>query len=481
MVNASGSIKRALLMALGLLVALVTLAMAALLYLGIPQNAAGMAAKGVCSAAFVAGRPWQNLLADDVLPASPVLGLISIAVDEKTSSVTAKFANLFARQAVLLAQRGCVLDVAPGSAPAALAKRPGAQVEEKPWPQGEAALPVAQWPPGVDASALQTVVDQSFVGAGDALAANARAVAVVHQGRLLLLRTAPGFASGTPLHGWSMSKTVNGMLMHKLSVDTQLSLDSAVVDAFSPAREPAWVASWRKDERKNIKVSDLLYMRDGLASTEDYDPWGSVPKMLWGQSDVAAFAAQSPAQAAPGARWRYLSATANLMAGVARGRFISDADYWAYPTKALFEPIGASSAVLETDNGGNWVGSSYVWASVGDWARLGQLMLNDGRWGDVQVLPPGWLKLAGTPSTTQGEGLGYGAHSWLIGNTVAGECKGYASVPADTVAMMGHWGQVVAMVPSREAVIVRLGWTFKKSQFDACALVADVLKALPRK
>ncbi|MEI8028626.1 MAG: serine hydrolase [Comamonadaceae bacterium] len=479
MVNASGLIKRALLMALGLLVALVTLAIVALMYLGIPQNAAGMAAKGVCSAAFVAGRPWQKLLADDVLPASPVLGLISIAVDEKTASVTAKFAGLFARQAVLLAQRGCVLDVAPGSASAPLAKRVNPHADQ-PWPQGEAALPVAQWPTGVDVSALQKIVDQAFVGAGDPLAANARGVAVVHKGRLLLLRTAPGFASGTPLHGWSMSKTVNGMLMHKLSVDTQLSLDSAVVDAFSPAREPAWLASWRKDERKNIKVSDLMYMRDGLASTEDYDPWGSVPKMLWGQPDVAAFAAQSAAQAAPGARWRYLSATANLMAGVARGRFISDVDYWTYPSKALFEPIGASSAVLETDSDGNWVGSSYLWASVGDWGRLGQLMLNDGRWGDAQVLPPGWLKLAGTPSTAQGEGQGYGAHSWLIGNPVAGECKATPGVPTDTVAMMGHWGQVVAMVPSREAVIVRLGWTFKKSQFDACAYVAAVLGTLPK-
>jgi CubicO group peptidase (beta-lactamase class C family) len=479
MARASGWIKRVVLLASGMLVALVAFAIVALLYLGIPQNAAGMAAKGVCSAAFVAGRPWQKLLADDVLPASPVLGLISIAVDEKNASVTAKFAGLFARRAVLLAQRGCVLDVAPSGASVALAKRPSAPVE-KPWPQGEAALPIAQWPSGVDASALQKIVDQAFVGAGDPLAANARGVAVVHKRRLLLLRTAPGFASGTPLHGWSMSKTVNGMLMHKLSVDTQLSLDAAVVDAFSPAREPAWLASWRKDERKNIKVSDLLYMRDGLASTEDYDPWGSVPRMLWGQPDVAAFAAQSPAQAAPGARWRYLSATANLMAGVARGRFISDADYWAFPSKALFEPIGASSAVLETDSNGNWIGSSYVWASTGDWARLGQLMLNDGRWGDVQVLPPGWLKRAATPSTAQGEGQGYGAHSWLIGNPVAGECKGYAGVHADTVAMMGHWGQVVAMVPSREAVIVRLGWTFKRSQFDACAFVAEVLGTLPK-
>ena len=477
MAKASGWIKRGLLIVAGLLVALLGLASAALLYFGIPQNAAGMAAKGICSATFVAGRPWQKMLADDVLPASPVLRLISVTVDENSRSVTAKFAGLFARQAVLLPHRGCVLGLAPASPSPPALKRINPEIKQ-PWPQGEAALPVSEWGPGVNADALQKVLDQAFAGAGDPLAANARGVAVIHQGRLLALRTAAGFSPDTPLHGWSMTKTVNGMLMHKLATDTQLPLESPVVDVFPPAREPAWVAAWRADGRKNIKLADLLYMRDGLASTEDYQPWGSVPHMLWGQPNVAAFAAAVPAQAAPGTRWRYLSATANLMAGVARGRFASDADYWAYPAKALFEPIGANNAVMETDSDGNWVGSSYLWASVGDWGRLGQLMLNDGRWGDTQVLPPGWLKRAATPSTPQGEGLGYGAHTWRIGNPVAGECKGHG-LPPDTLSMSGHWGQIVALVPSRQAVIVRLGWTFKRRQFDACAFVAEVLKALP--
>lgn len=479
MAQTSNWIKRGLLTLLGLLLTLVVLTIVALLYLRIPQNAAGMAAKGICSATFVAGRPWQKMMADDVLPASPVLGLISIAVDENAHSVTAKFAGLFARQALLLPQRGCVLDATPtSSAPAAKRVNPHA---DQPWPQGEAALPAAQWGPDVDALALQRVIDQAFVGAGDPLAANARGVAIVHRGRLLVLRSAPGFSPGTPLHGWSMTKTVTGMLLHKLAAETNLSLDSAVVDAFPPAREPAWVAAWRKDGRKNIKVSDLLYMRDGLASTEDYEPWGSVPNMLWGQpNNVAAFAAASPTQAPPGTRWRYLSATANLLSGVARARFPNDADYWAYPAKALFEPIGASSAVLETDTDGNWVGSSYLWARVGDWARLGQLMLDDGRWGQAQVLPPGWLKRASTSSTAQDEGQGYGAHTALIGNPAAGDCKTNSGVPTDTLAMIGHWGQVVAVVPSRDAVIVRLGWTFKSGQFDTCKFVAEVLKALPK-
>ena len=100
-------------------------------------------------------------------------------------------------------------------------------------------------------------------------------------------------------------------------------MDAPVVDAFPQGREPAWAADWRKA----IKVSDLLYMRDGLASTEDYDPWGFVPHMLWGEADMPAWAAKHPVEALAGTRWRYLSTTANLPAEVARGRFDRNAAY----------------------------------------------------------------------------------------------------------------------------------------------------------
>lgn len=442
---------------------------------GIPRNAAGMAAKSVCSAAFVAGRPWQRLMAEDVLPASPALAPIGITVDDGQHTVTARFLGLFARQAQWVPDRGCVLDL---SAPATGAPAPRPAATAQPWPQGTAALSPDQWGPGVDAAALQALAEATFRGAGDPQAANARAMAVVHRGRLLLLRTAPGFDASTPLHGWSMTKTVAGMLAYKLAVETGLPLDTPVVDAFAPGPAPPWVTAWRQDGRAAIRVRDLFHMRDGLANTEDYNPWGSVPKMLWGATDSAAYAAQALLEAPPASRWRYLSQTANLLAAVSRGRLGDEAAYRRYPSAALFEPIGATTATLESDTAGNWVGSSYLWASVGDWARFGQLMLDDGRWGGRQVIPPGWLALAATPATSQGEGRGYGAQTWRIGDPQQGECKGHG-LPPDTLAMIGHWGQVLAMVPSRQAVIVRLGWTFRRQQFDSCAFVAAALRALP--
>jgi CubicO group peptidase (beta-lactamase class C family) len=476
---ANKTIQRALLWALLLLAGLLAFAMIAVVALGIPRNASGMAAKGVCSAAFVAGRAWQNLLADDVLPASPALAPISIQVDTSAKTVTARFAGLFARTARLVPDRGCVLDLDPAPTPAATGTSRPPAPGLQPWPAGDAPLPPDQWGMGVDGNALQKLAQDTFTGAGDPQRANARAMAIVHKGRLLVLRTAPGFEPSTPLHGWSMTKTVAGMLGYKLAIDSGLAFDTPVVDAFAGKRgEPAWLGAWRGDTRRSIKVSDLFYMRDGLSNTEDYDPWGSVPRMLWGHADAPAFAAAAKPEAAPGARWRYLSQTANLLAAVDRYRLGSDAEYWAYPAKALFGPIGATTAVLESDTAGHWVASSYLWASVGDWARFGQLMLADGRWGTQQVLPPGWLAFAMAQSTAQGEGRGYGAHTWRIGDPDSGECKGYG-LPADTIAMSGHWGQVLAMVPSREAVIVRMGWTFRRKQFDSCAFVAAALKALP--
>ena len=45
--------------------------------------------------------------------------------------------------------------------------------------------------------------------------------------------------------------------------------------------------------------------------------------------------------------------------------------------------------------------------------------------------------------------------------------------------MEGHWGQMVAMVPSKDAVVTRMGWTVADDVYDNCQFLADVLAALP--
>jgi CubicO group peptidase (beta-lactamase class C family) len=468
-------VKKVLIGIVSVLGVLVAVVIGALLWFDIPAKASAMAAKTVCSAAFVAGRPTTNdLFTEDVLPASGVLAVVSTDIDEQAHTVTARFLGTFPRTAALVTDRGCVVGL-----PADPTAQPHVPTpQDAPWPLGDAALPESLWR-GVDAAALQSVVDAAMAGAGDAAAANPRGVAVVHDGRLLVSATAPGFPADTGLHGWSMTKTVTGMLFWKLAQDRGLDLATPVVEAFPTGREPAWVADWRTDDRARMTLADLLAMRDGLDNTEDYAITGDVPQMLYAEPDMATWAADRPSAAPPGDRWLYLSATTNILSAVARAQFDSDAEYWAYPRTALFEPIGTQSASLETDTAGTWVGSSYGWASATDWAKLGQLMLDDGRWLGRQVLPAGWRELAGTPAMADGEGHGYGAQTWLPADPIGGECREVAGVPEDTLSMEGHWGQLVAMVPSRDAVVVRLGWTVVDDGFDSCQFIADVLATLP--
>jgi CubicO group peptidase (beta-lactamase class C family) len=454
---------------------LLALLIGLLVFFNIPANAAGMAAKAVCSAAFVAGREpdAEALFADDVLPASPALGLVSTSIDTQELTATAKFLGIISRRASLVADRGCVLDLPPDPTARPYAPPPPSDTA---WPQGEGTVAA-----GDRNAALQQVVSAAFAGAGDVAAANARGVAVVQGGELLALREGQGFTNAA-LHGWSMTKTVGGMLAYDLFARDGVDLGTAVVDAFTryPDREPEWVPGWRTDERRDITIADLVFMRSGLGFDEGYEPWSDTVQMLYGEGNMAQWAADHGPDEPAGQVWEYLSGVSNILADVARAQFPDDDAYWTAVHARILDPIGADSATLETDTNGTQVASSYLWATVADWAKLGQLLLDDGRWEGRQVLAPGFLGLAQQQAVPQGEGAGYSAQAWLPGNPVGGECRDVDGVPDDVVSMEGHWGQLVAAVPSRDAVIVRLGWTFTSGAFDSCGLIRDVLAALPQ-
>ena len=471
-------LKRILIGLGALLLALLVAVIGGLLWFRIPQNAAGVVAQTVCSAAFVSGRdkPVDALITSDVAPQSPVLGVVSASIDHDQHTVTAKFLGIISRTSALQTRRGCVLDgdVDPSAKPyVPAAANPAA------WPTGDAPVSASELGTlGVDSTKLGAVLDKAFADSGDPNGVNARGVAVVQGGKLLVLRDGTGIAPNTALHGWSMTKTVTAMLAWKKFSAIGLDIKEPVVKAFPAGRAPSWVADWEKDDRKNITVADLLFMRDGLKLDEGYGPTGDVVQMLYGEPDMSAWAAQHPLEFAPGTTWEYLSATSNILSAVTRAQFATDQEYVDFAYDSLFTPIGATTATLQTDASGTWVGSSYLWASTADWARLGQLMLHDGSWNGTQVFPTGWRALAGTPAVPSGEGHGYGAQTWIPGQASGGECATTPGYPQDTLLMEGHWGQIVAMLPSRDAVIVRLGWSIDKD-FDGCQFVADVAATLP--
>lgn len=466
----------------------IALAAAALAWVGLPHTGAGLAAKALCSGVFVAGRRPDEVLRADLLPASPLLRLVTTTVDESGRRATATMLWSGRREARLVAGLGCVLEPTPALVRAAQAAAAEATTADR-----SAGTTAAPWPAtdgsGIDRAALQAVADDAFRNDGASAGRNTRALLILHRGRLVLERYAPGFDAGTRQLGWSMTKTLLGMLTVKRLAEQGLPPTIPVLDWARADRRPAWLEAWRGDERARITVADLLYMRDGLAHEESYAPWSAVPRMLWGAPDVGAFAGSAPSEAPAGTRWRYLSTTTNLLSALLRLQFPDDASYWRYLRKALLEPIGATSLLIESDSTGTLVASSYGWATARDFARIGQLILQRGLGPDGRrVLPQSWWPLATVAPPSRGaaggEDASYGAQLWLAGHPAARGCNrdagaGPHDLPPDTLMMSGHWGQFTVVIPSRDAVVVRLGMTTDRTRFDRCDLIRRVAAALP--
>ena len=147
----------------------------------------------------------------------------------------------------------------------------------------------------------------------------------------------------------------------------------------------------------------------------------------------------------------------------------------------LFGPLGMSSAMMEADAQGTLVGSSYLYATPRDWARYGQFLLQQGVWHGQVLLPPGYVALMATPAAASHGQYGQGM-VWLWGSD--GETRGQNpdaafAIPPDTFWLEGHDGQFIAIVPSREVVVVRFGLTPRLLRYRPQPLVKALLGALP--
>ena len=428
---------------------------------------AGFAAKNVCSAVFVSGRAPEDARADLRAYRSTPLDLVRVVVARDRQSATGSLLGLASREAVYRDGLGCALaiDATPqalrsAALPPRAASRPAAA-----WPAGDADEAPS---PG---AALARVLDEAFDERPDAPPKRTRAVVVVRAGAIVAERYAPGFSRDTALPGWSMAKSVSATLAGLLAAEGRLALD-----------QPLRLAVWRApdDPRAAITLAQLLRMSSGLAFDETYDnPLSDVIYMLSATGDAAGFAAAKPLAHPPGTHFAYASGTTNVLMLALREALADDRLYLALPRRALFDPVGMASAVIEADASGTFVGSSLMFATARDWARFGLLVLRDGTWNGRRILPPGWVRFMTTPAPAAPEGE-YAAHWWLKLRSNRGAGARAPLLPPDAFHAAGHGGQYVTVVPSRDAVIVRLGHAVDRDAWDQDAFAARVLDTLAR-
>jgi hypothetical protein len=296
-----------------------------------------------------------------------------------------------------------------------------------------------------------------------------RAVVVAQHGRLIAERYAPGFDRDSPFAGWSLSKSVMSALVGILIGEGRMSLQDA-------ALWPEWRAP---DPRASINIEDLLRMRSGLQFSEEYSDLSSdVIEMLFSTPDVVSYAVNRPLTAPPGSVWSYASGTTNILSGILR-RTVGEERYHAWPRHKLFDPMGMESAVMEVDAVGNFVSSSFMLATARDWARFGQLFLQDGIWVGRPILPVGWARFCVTP-TPQSPAGKYGAHWWLkLQPDIGGATPAAARIPPDAFFAVGHEGQTLTVIPSRGLVVVRLGLSIYIDAWNHAQFIAEIVDAVP--
>lgn len=418
-------------------------------------------AKTVCSGMYVSGLDLDRIWAEDVLGRkNPLLNLYKVTVDDPVKRISASpFGfGVFERTAVHRDGLGCALAI--GISPSDLAAESGpvaprTVASTDPWPDGDG-------PAGQPPAALQKAVADAFVEPDGANAGDlrTRAVVVVHEGRIVAEQYADGITARTPLIGWSMSKTVTAALAGIAMQQSDLALD---IDHLLP--------QWSSDSnpKSRIPFSSLLEMTDGLAYNEDYGTVTDTTEMLYGAGNAIDFLAGIDLEDPPGSVWAYSSGANMLVMGAMRAFLPTDA-WTAFPRTALFDPIGMTTAVFETDPSGTFMGPSWLHASARDWARFGLLILRKGMWNGEQVLPVGWVDTMMEPVAASNGKYSKG-DIWL---------ETGSKVPADTLWVLGHDGQTIAIVPSLDLIVVRMGMTNPQDLYDREALLASIIATLPQ-
>lgn len=301
----------------------------------------------------------------------------------------------------------------------------------------------------IDLDVVASVADTLF--GDDATHGRSLAFLVMHDGEVRFERygSQPDtvFGPGGPLDAdstlisWSMAKSITHAAVGLLVGDGLLELDA-----------PAPVPSWKGTEKEAITLQHLLNMKSGLLFVEDYvdESVSHCIEMLYGSGadDMAGYAAALPLVHEPGTVWNYSSGTTNIIARIV-GDVVGDGreGMEAFLRDRLFGPAGMHSASPKFDSSGTFVGSSYVYATAGDFARFGELYRNDGvNAAGQRVLPAGWRDHACTwTASDPDEHLDYGAQWWM-----APDFPG-------SLMCHGYEGQRTIVLPDRSLVVVHLG------------------------
>jgi CubicO group peptidase (beta-lactamase class C family) len=436
----------------------------------VPKVATGFVANVLCSETFVSGLDPEKTFAQTT-DAMPGAGLITwamdVRIDRDRKDVTVTLFGLGRSHAIYRNGAGCYLD--HGSAAAEITV---------PAPDRQPALlPDIAGPAPVQPASpqLAAALDRAFAEPEQPPFRRTRAVVIMKDGRIIAERYADSIGIDTPLLGFSVTKSVTSALVGILVRQGKLALD-----------KPAPVAAWQdpNDPRHAITVDQLLRHTAGLGLGSSLQAslgaaFEPVNRMKFGEADMASYAESIPLATPAGIAWNYHDGNYLILSQLIRNAVGgSPQDFLRFARDELFAPLGMRHVTIEFDASGTPEGSSQMLASARDWARFGQLYLNDGMAGGKRILPEGWTRYSASP--TPGGFVGYGAGFWTnLGDSRGANYRIGKGWPRDAYLAKGSIGQYVIIIPSQRLVIARFGRTvnFPLDADGVSQLVRDVIAA----
>jgi len=415
----------------------------------------GFSAKSVASGYFIDGRPLEIIETGD--NDIDNVRLATNEINEKEKLVISSAFGLKKRKAIYREDLGATLvnDDFDETKPYLVPKRTKTETN-LPFPYGNLE-PKDTVFDNVDYVKLEKAVNNAFDKKGEKTK-RTRALLVIYKDQIIAEKYEDRFSKNTKFLGWSMTKSITATYFGILQQQGKIDIN-----------QPAGLPEWANDERSKITLHNLIQMNSGLEWEEDYGKISDVTKMLFLADDMAKIQLEKPTAFEPNTHWNYSSGTTNLLSGILRRQFKTHQDYLDFWYSSLIDKIGMHSMLIEPDMAGNYVGSSYGWATARDWAKFGLLYLHEGNWNGKQLFDKSWAKYVATPTpTSKGE---YGGHFWL---NAGGK---YPDVPKDMYFCGGFQGQKVIIIPSKELVIVRFGLT-EDEDFNFNEMMKNIISTI---
>ena len=398
----------------------------------------GFAAKNMATSYFLAKRSVAHTTKYD--NGGPLVKLATSSVDTINNTASSSVFGLSKQTAIYQEGIGAVL-VPKNFNRDTILPKPHRDLNpiNQPYPYGNLD-PVNQKFSYINYQKINELVDTCFIEKHPDILKNTRSILILHKGQIIAEKYAEGYSKNSLLQGWSMTKS---LLTTSFGV-----LQKEGYDIYKPITA---FTNWLKDDRKNITTDQLLRMEAGIKWEEDYGKICDVTTMLFDDEDCTTRALNNPLIAKPDSRFEYESSNSNILSALLRKQFKTHQEYLDFPYKTYIDKIGMHSMTLETDLKGNYVASSYSWATTRDWAKFGQLMLQNGEWNGEQILSKDWVKYITTPNkNSRGE---FGGQWWLNDGEYMPNC------PKNMFYADGYQGQRLFIIPDKDLIVVRFGVT----------------------